>query len=347
VRWRPREPLATPRPRTLTGVRRLTALLVAIVLSAGCADDATSSRAPTTTAAVSTTTTTTVPEQDEYAVGRRTIEVVDPTRGTDADSKRELPAEPDRTLPVLLLYPAAGAVPAATEPVDDAPPAPGRFPLVVFSHGWTASGPVYQGRVKEWARAGYIVAAPTYPLSSGRGGVLADYVNQPADVSFVIDQLLALPDDDPLAAHLDGERVAAAGHSLGAITTLGVSLNSCCADDRLDAAVELSGIRLPFPDGAFDDLGLVPFLAVHGAADNIVPVKGSDSLFAEAPGPAAYLRLTEADHTDFLFGDGALLDQVVVAFLDRHLKDDDTGFDAIPEVVAASGQGTLEVKGGG
>lgn len=331
-------------------MRRPLALLLALTLVAGCSDTAGSDASAPTTTTVAPTTTTTVPEQDEYAVGRRTLELVDPSRPTDADPKRDLAAQPDRTLPVLLLYPAAGEPPATDEPTmptDDAPPAPGRFPLVVFSHGWTASGPVYEGRIKEWARAGYIVAAPTYPLSSGRGGVLGDYVNQPGDVSFVIDQLLALPADDPLADHLDTEQVAAAGHSLGAITTLGVSLNSCCADDRLDAAVELSGIRLPFPDGAFDDLGQVPFLAVHGAKDNIVNVKGSDTLFAEAPGPAAYLRLTEADHTGFLFGDGALLDEVVVAFLDRHLKGDDTGFDAIPDVVAASGQGTFEVKRGG
>ena len=315
-------------------MRRPLALLLTLTLVAGCSDTAGSDASAPTTTTVAPTTTTTVPEQDEYAVGRRTLELVDPSRPTDADPKRDLAAQPDRTLPVLLLYPAVGEPPATDEPTmptDDAPPAPGRFPLVVFSHGWTASGPVYEGRIKEWARAGYIVAAPTYPLSSGRGGVLGDYVNQPADVSFVIDQLLALPADDPLADHLDTEQVAAAG----------------CADDRLDAAVELSGIRLPFPDGAFDDLGQVPFLAVHGAKDNIVNVKVSDSLFAEAPGPAAYLGLTEADHTGFLFGDGALLDEVVVAFLDRHLKGDDTGFDAIPDVVAASGQGTFEVKRGG
>lgn len=329
-------------------MRRLAALLLALAVTAGCSDRAgtqaaDSSAAPTTTI----TTTTALPEQDEYAVGRRTVELVDPDRPTEADPKRDLAAQPDRTLPVLLLYPAEGDVPAATEPTDDAPPAPGRFPLVVFSHGWTASGPAYEGRIKEWARAGYIVAAPTYPLSSGRGGVLGDYVNQPADVSFVIDQLLTLPDDDPLAAHVDPEQVAAAGHSLGAITTLGVSLNSCCADDRLDAAVELSGVRLPFPDGAFDDLGQVPLLAVHGGKDNVVPVSGSDTLFAESPGPAAYLRFTDAGHSDFLAGSGPLLDDVVVAFLDRHLKGDDTGFDALPELVAASGEGTFEVKAGG
>ena len=330
----------------MNGVRRLAALLLTLLVATGCSSAARTGAAdPPTTTTVATTTT--VPEPDEYAVGRRTLTLVDPSRPTDADPQRELAAQPDRTLTVLVLYPAVGDVPVATEPVDDAPPAPGRFPLVVFSHGWTASGPVYEGRIREWARAGYIVAAPTFPLSSGRGGVLADYVNQPGDVSFVIDRLVALPADDPLAAHLDGGQVAVAGHSLGAITTLGVSLNSCCVDDRLDAAVELAGIRLPFPDGTFDDLGRIPFLAIHGAEDDIVPVSGSDTLFADTPGPAAYLRLPEAGHSDFLFGDGALVDEVVLAFLDRHLKGDNAAFDGLPELVAASGQGTFEVKAGG
>ena len=72
---------------------------------------------------------------------------------------------------MLLLYPADGEVAASTEPVDDAPVADGTFPLVVFSHGVDARpDPTYEGRLKEWARAGYIVAAPTYPLSSGAGG---------------------------------------------------------------------------------------------------------------------------------------------------------------------------------
>ena len=240
------------------------------------------------------------PRPEAYAVGRRSIELIDPSRPTQADPTRDLPAEPDRTLPVLLLYPATGEVPASTEPADDAEVADGTFPLVVFSHGWFASGPAYEGRIKEWARAGYIVAAPTFPLSSGAGGMLRDYVNQPADVCFVIDELLALPDDDPLAGHVDGDAIAAAGHSLGAITTIGVGLNSCCDDDRLDAAVELSGIRAPFPDGEFDDLTRVPFLAVHGAKDSTVPVSGSDTLFADAPGPAAYLRLPDGDHAGYL-----------------------------------------------
>ena len=325
-------------------MRRLVALLLSLSLLGACSSTGSDPlAAPTTTTSLGTTTTL-APQPAEFAVGRRTLELVDPSRPTDADPGRNRPALPDRTLPVLLLYPAAGALVSPTTPADDAVPADGTFPLVVFSHGWTASGPVYEGRLQEWARAGYVVAAPTFPLSSGQGGVLADYVNQPGDVSFVIDQLTSLPADDPLAGHVDADAIAAAGHSLGAITTLGVSLNSCCGDDRIDAAVELSGIRLPFPGGDFDDLGQVPFLAVHGAADKTVPVMGSDRLFDEAPGPAYYLRFPDAGHSDYLVADGDLVDQAVIAFLDRYLKGDGDGLAALPSVVASHGGATFTAK---
>jgi predicted dienelactone hydrolase len=323
-------------------------VLLALLLAA-CSSATDTALPTTTTAADAATTTTTVAAEvaaraDAYSVGSRTLTLVDPDRPTDADGGRDRPAQPDRTISVLLLYPAEGDAGTTTEVAPDRPPAPGRFPLVVFSHGWTAEGPRYEGRLKEWARAGYVVAAPTYPLSSGAGGVLADYVNQPADVSFVIDELLALGADDPLAGAIDGDAIAAAGHSLGAITTLGVTLNSCCADPRIGAAVQISGVRLPFPGGAFDDLGRVPFLAIHGAQDGVVPVSGSDTLFEEAEGPAHYLRFPDGDHSGFLVSDGPLIDAVVIAFLDRHLLDEPEGLDEVAATVAASGRAVLTEK---
>lgn len=328
-------------------MRSIAAVLLALSLAvSACSDTDTAAPATTTTTTApgETTTTLAATTNGPFAVGRRTIELVDTTRPSAADPDRDLLEEPQRAFDVLLLYPASGDAPAATSPVDDAPVAPGPFPLVVFTHGVTATGPVYEGRLREWARAGYVVAAPTYPRSSGPGGQIADYVNQPADVSFLLDELLALPGDDPLAGAVDPERVAAAGHSLGAITTLGVGLNSCCADDRLDAIVAISGLRLPFPDGEFDDLGRVPLLAVHGAEDGVVPVSGSDTLFEEAPGPAHYLRLPDGDHSSFLFTEGDLVDRVVLAFLDRYVRQVAGALDPIEAEVAASGVATFESK---
>ncbi|MGK2948400.1 MAG: alpha/beta hydrolase family protein [Acidimicrobiales bacterium] len=332
-------------------MRRLASLvLVVAVGTSACSTTDTSTPAPpttggdVTTTSAATTTTLALATEGPFAVGRRTIELVDTTRPSAADPARDLPEEPQRAFDVLVLYPASGDVPTETSPVDDAPAATGSFPLVVFTHGVTATGPVYEGRLREWARAGYVVAAPTYPRSSGPGGQISDYVHQPADVSFVLDELLDLPADDPLADTIDPEQLAAAGHSLGAITTLGVSLNSCCADERLDAAIQISGIRLAFPDGEFDDLGRVPFLAIHGAEDAVVPVSGSDSLFDEAPGPAHYLRLPDGDHSSFLFTEGELVDRVVIAFLDHYVRQVPDALDPVEAEVAASGLATFESK---
>jgi predicted dienelactone hydrolase len=322
-------------------VRRLTALALVAALSAACGGDDGERRTATTTSTTAEPSAT--PPAEAYAVGRKTLEVVDRSRPTDADDERGLPAEPDRTMEVLLLYPAEGAVVTPTAPSDDAEPAEGAFPLVVFAHGVGGTGPAYEIRIKELARAGYVVAAPTFPRSSGPGAPTDDYVNQPADMSFVIDELLGLPDDHPLAGHIDEDTIAAMGHSLGAMSTIGLALHTCCLDDRVDAAVALSGTRLPFDDGRYD-LDATPFLAVHGGADSVVPVEGSDSLFADAPGPAAYLRFPEGDHTTFLFTEAALVDEVVLSFLDRYLRGDEDALDDVPELVEEHPSATFEAK---
>jgi predicted dienelactone hydrolase len=332
------------------------ALLVAVALlltGAACSsgDDTTEAAAVGVSASSSSSsTTTTLPPLTTYAVGERRMEVVDGSRPTAADPNRNLPAKPDRTLPVLVLFPAVGAASGEPTPVRDAPVADGRFPLVVFSHGVTASADVYAGRLKFWAQAGYVVAAPTFPLSSGAGGLISAYADQPGDVSFVIDELLLRNDepDDPLYGHLDADHVGVAGHSLGAITTIGVAFNSCCHDQRIDAVVELSGVELPFPGGDYEKLPTIPLLAVHGASDGTVPVSGSDNLIAKAEPPTYYLRFPEGAHSNVLLGpEGALTDAAVIAFLDRHLKGDARRLAELPTEVASFGRATFEVKEAG
>jgi len=282
-----------------------------------------------------------------YAVGRRSVTFVDKTRITNADPQRNLPERPDRTLPVMLLYPATGPVDPEGAPADDAAPTTGRFPLVVFSHGITASGPVYTIMLQRWARAGYVVAAPTFPLSGpgakfpGDGVALADYNNQPADVSFVISSVLAANGDskDPLHGRIDARRIAAGGHSLGAITTLGLVYNSCCIDKRIKAAIEISGIELPFKNGSFDNSPATPLLLVHGAKDNTVPIGGgSDAIFPKAKPPEYYLRYPAGSHISPIFSASLeYTNAAAIAFLDATLKGEPKALQGIPEKVSASG----------
>ena len=227
--------------------------VAASLAAAGCSGDAGTDASIASTTTIESSSAATA--QEAYAVGRRSIELVDASRPTAADPSRDWPEEPERTLPVLLLYPADGDVPDTTEPVDDAPVADGAFPLVVFAHGWTSER---SGLRRSGSRSGRAPATSwRLPPSRSRAeprASLTDYPNQPGDVSFVIDELLALPDDDPLAGHIDADAIAAAGHSLGAMTTLGVALNSCCdgrAPRRRDRALRPAppvprwGVRRP------------------------------------------------------------------------------------------------------
>lgn len=258
-----------------------------------------------------------------FAVGRASLTFVDSSRATD--SNNTYAGAPNRTLPVIVLYPAKGAPGTVT---DNAKPSRrhGPYPLFEFSHGFTANGPAYeQALLAQIASHGYVVAAPTFPLSSGGapgGPKLVDYLNQPADVSFVITQMLrANRHDGPLEGLIDKHEIGVGGHSLGAITTFGMTANDCCLDARIDAAIPISGIELPFGTGGWTYPKL-PRLYIHGDHDGTVPYVGSTTAFAKAPAPKFLLTLINAPHTPFVPPWKTPVIDTAVAFLDRYLKHD-------------------------
>src|SRR5262245_12576984 len=79
-----------------------------------------------------------------FGVGMRTFKFVDHSRRTDPNLS--YPGAPSRTLRTLVLYPTAG--PPSGAAVKGARPlrrgAGRRFPLIVFAHGFGASGPAYR-----------------------------------------------------------------------------------------------------------------------------------------------------------------------------------------------------------
>ncbi len=259
-----------------------------------------------------------------YAVGMRSYTFVDASRPTSANGSYS--GAPSRTLPTLLLYPAAGD-PYGPAVANAKPIRRGDgFPLIVFSHGFGASGPAYEFLLEQFVREGYVIAAPTFPLSSGGapgGSDLGDYINQPGDVSFVLTSVLKVARmDHSLRRTIDRRDIGAFGHSLGAITTLGVATNSCCVDPRIRAAVSFSGIELPFPGGSFFSTPTPPLMLVHGDADGTVPYVGSVSAYGQAPAPKVFLTLQHAGHVPF---SAPWLDPAVRSitdFLDGFLKHD-------------------------
>ena len=180
----------------------LTASVAATLVAGACAGGGNGVTAPSSPAAAhhATTTASTTATLDpgeptkaaaSYGVGSHTLHLVDTSRPTKASPTRNIPASTSRKLDVLVLYPIADTAGGAT-PVPDAPVADGRFPLLEFSHGVTASGPVYAPFLAPIGASRLRHRRADVPATSGAGAggrTLSDYVNQPADVSFVLDNI--------------------------------------------------------------------------------------------------------------------------------------------------------------
>ena len=128
---------------------------------------------------------------------------------------------------------------------------------------------------------------------------------------------------EALGDRVDPERVALGGHSLGGMTTYGAAYNSCCTQPRIDAALVLSGVEAPFPDGDYTDRPAIPLLLAHGDLDATIVSSSSDDLFSKATGPVAFVRYPEGTHSSILRDEnGELLLRASLAWLDRWLLDD-------------------------
>ena len=89
----------------------------------------------------------------------------------------------------------AGASLAPLTTVVRYPATRGPHPLIVFAHGFALTPATYSRLLRAWTQAGYVVAAPVFPLEDANapgGPTESDLVNEPRDVSFVVTRLLAL-----------------------------------------------------------------------------------------------------------------------------------------------------------
>jgi fermentation-respiration switch protein FrsA (DUF1100 family) len=178
------------------------------------------------------------------------------------------------------------------------PDAPGRYPIVLFGHGLGGMPQFYAELLKAWAAAGFVVAAPAFPETRWGAQVqIQDVPNQPADLSTVLDSLLALDPSDPLRQRLDPQRVAAAGHSAGAISALGLFTANGPEgrDTRVHAGIILAGNSLGV--GERFTGAPVPLLFVHAANDPVVSNASGRAAYRAVPWPKAFLTLPGKEHT--------------------------------------------------
>jgi len=287
------------------------------------------------------------PSGARFAVATRVVIFVDPTRSTPAVGTT--PASPQRRLVTHLWYPAAGA-PLAAEPVNSAPlerDAP--YPLIVFAPGDAGHALDYDTLLRRWAAAGYVVAAPDFPVSSRNGTAgVADVANQPADLKFVIRNLVRFDHAKRgLGRVIDARRIGLAGHSLGAATVVALVERSCCGEPRVRGAISFSGLAL-LPGEDYPRPS-VPLLLVHGTADRTVPYAASTHLYA-AVGPPRYLVIVLGrGHASWPGGTGTVDAAVLRSSLDfwaAYLRGDRSAVVALEHDAVVAGRTTIHADPG-
>lgn len=316
---------------TATGV----AVVVSLLAGSCSTPTSTTTAAPPTPDDASTSTTVPTPPTTSVTEGRpRTVTLINETF---VDDRR--PTTPTGTV----------AVPAATRALPTTihlPGGTGPAPLIVFSHGLGGSPAKFTRLHQAWAEAGYVVAAPRFPLTSDANPDhrtdAADLFNQPGDVSFIIDEMLAASASGTgaLAGRIDAERIGAAGLSLGGATTYGVVLNDCCVDPRIASAVVMAGAIL-ITTGTNDTSRDIPVFALHGDDDLALPYRLGRSAWESLGGPSWLATLVGGDHAGPFEDPTTPWDEAVVAatiaYWDATLGGLADGFTRLEGVAAGSG----------
>ena len=283
-----------------------------------------------------------VPQRRPVAVDTWVLDLIDTQRATQPVVSGAV-ALPWRALPTTVRLP-AGDQPA---------------PLVVFSHGLGSSPQRFSQLLDAWAAAGYVVVAPRFPLTSDANPdhniEVSDQMNLPADVSFVLDEVLAAAatPGDRLFGRVDPDAIGAAGFSLGGGATYALAYNDCCVDERIDSVAILGSAVLIYT-GVTDLARALPVLIVHSTTDEALDYVYARDAFDEVGGPAWFITVRDVAHHDAFDDAPTAVDTTVelatTAFWDRTLLGGDAAADAAAEanmalaVVVAEGAANLEVR---
>jgi len=220
-----------------------------------------------------------------FTVGFSDFVLVDASRETMANG--DAPKLSDRTFPTSIWYPENGE---------------GNYPLVIHSHGFVSERTDLAYTAELLASHGYVVAAANYPLTAGGtpGGPNADdLVNQPADISFLIDSVLQLSGDDkPFSGSIDASRIALMGYSLGGITTTLATYHPRLRDQRVKAAISIAGPSAGLVSKFYETTDL-PFMMIAGTLDALINFEYNAAVIPERVQNSILIGIEGGTHLGF------------------------------------------------
>jgi predicted dienelactone hydrolase len=298
-----------------------TGLLAVLVLVAGACSSSKSASVtnPATTTATATGPSTTSASADpapyakkgSFAVGYTTLHLA---------ANRQVvvwyPADPSSTaghnqetidLGGLLSpdlqakIPASDRVKYKADAFENAPAAqPGKYPLVVFSHGFAGYPEQSVSLTTHLASWGFVVAAPDHVERSLDGllGTAAKGVPKSTDVA-VLQATLALlvkssNETGLLHGLVDPDRVVTAGHSAGA----GAAYAFASADPRVKAWISYS-VGFGGQGGPAPAAPQKPGMVMLGTTDGIIPPASSVQVYDGMRPPKYLVKIPKAGHLVF------------------------------------------------
>jgi predicted dienelactone hydrolase len=215
------------------------------------------------------------------------VHLIDRSRPTDANGNYA--GAPERDLEGMVWYPSSKAE--------------GPYPLIVYSHGFTSDWHEGIYLAEHLSSLGYVVVAVNFPLSNLRspgGPTVRDVVNQPGDVSFIINTLLH-QNQTPghaLEGMIDEKRIGVVGLSLGGMTTELVTFHPTLRDPRIAAALSIAGPTSMFTRDFFATTS-VPFLMLAGDMDALIPYASNAAPVPAKINGAALVTIAGGSHTGF------------------------------------------------
>lgn len=256
----------------------------------------------------------------DYAVTMEELKLVDEFRSVP-DTRVEGQTLP-RTIDLRIWYP------------DTAPAR--AMPLVLYSHGMMGNFDEGLHYANHFVSHGYIFVAPNFPLtnmSNGQEANAVDVVNQPADISFILDEILRRNSDkqDVLYGRIDTDQLVAMGLSLGGMTTHMLGYDPQRMDTRFNSLVAIAAPSVMFT-GKFFASREVPYLAVASPKDSFIEYTSNALAVLEKIKPATLVTIADGSHTGYAYqsrwlrwlsNPDSLGCSVVKKNLDASLEDED------------------------
>lgn len=244
----------------------------------------------------------TILNQNHYFVGHTSLTLEDTSRPTQSNGKK-FNGTSSRILKTNIWYPSSEEQPKKVSGKE--------HPLIIYNHGFSSDKTEGTHIAKLLASNGYIVMAADFPLTTmfapGDGPAIQDVVNQPADVSFLIDTMLQwnISSNHQFSNAINPGKIGVAGLSLGGLTSTLVAFHPTMADQRVQASVSIAGPSVMFGPVFFQNRS-IPFMMIAGTADSLVTYQSNAKDIRQRSPNTILVSLDKGSHTGFAYRSGIM-----------------------------------------